>query len=733
MSSKQYYTLHVLQQHVLVVYGFINGAASGKRKAVDVAEQEVIAAKRNRMITVLPEEMVEKTDTAGSAVATERIEDGAENSINSDKEGFDFVKLFEEDPPAENEPISPTSGNTSTQKSTDSGNKSVLSQQSVGMAPSNNNKLENIIEFVKLFDDDDTPVEGNEVSSNKRVPYTPNDDCECIFVTEVRKTSKGIPVVTIDDDNERREVVKGSPSTLKPECDYGPDTIDTQTPSTSYLPPLRSGDRSVTNNNNGHVAGEIDMEIEEDREEITVLSDDIGQRKSANTPHPYNGPSNMISLQRLKEMDLRTKLGVTIVASALDVYDTIKARRKRYQQGFDAFDAHIWRHYRLNGQDDRTFSWKMEVRERLLSLVKTVRVYEDANIVAVGSTVNGCGAYNSDMDLCLCLPDAIYGYDTDRDYGVRVLKKVFRVLAYQSNGLVRKCHCIPAKVSYQRVYFRSVRFCVVIECKLGFKCNRSLSHYNFFSYGVRVLKKVFRVLAYQSNGLVRKCHCIPAKVPILKLEMGNEYSELEIDINCNNVAGIYNSHLLHYYARIDDRFPALCLLVKHWAINAGINDAMSGTFNSYSLILLVLHFLQCATMPPVLPNLQVLHPDIFNGHCGLDNLELFRNLPPLPTRELNRNTVGELLIAFFDYYAKFDFVNKAISIHRGCVFDRSDLATSTRRFKVFIEEPFDHENTARCVTRVDSAKYIKQVFIAARNAFLGASAGVPLLKLIDVH
>uniref|UniRef100_A0A915CH83 PAP-associated domain-containing protein n=1 Tax=Parascaris univalens TaxID=6257 RepID=A0A915CH83_PARUN len=160
---------------------------------------------------------------------------------------------------------------------------------------------------------------------------------------------------------------------------------------------------------------------------------------------------------------------------------------------------------------------------------------------------------------------------------------------------------------------------------------------------------------------------------------------------------------------------------------------MSGTFNSYSLILLVLHFLQCATMPPVLPNLQMLHPEIFNGHCGLDNLELFRNLPPLPACELNRNTVGELLIAFFDYYAKFDFVNKAISINRGCVFNRSDLTTSSRRFKVFIEEPFDHENTARCVTRVESAKYIKQVFIAARNAFLGANAGAPLLRLIDVH
>lgn len=100
------------------------------------------------------------------------------------------------------------------------------------------------------------------------------------------------------------------------------------------------------------------------------------------------------------------------------------------------------------------------------------------------------------------------------------------------------------------------------------------------------------------------------QVPIIKLEMEAPFDELEVDINCNNVPGIYNSHLLHYYSRsfcfsrhyfhfivpaanfwcvclvkifkmfrIDDRFPALCLLVKHWAINARINDAMNGTFN----------------------------------------------------------------------------------------------------------------------------------------------------------
>ncbi len=84
-------------------------------------------------------------------------------------------------------------------------------------------------------------------------------------------------------------------------------------------------------------------------------------------------------------------------------------------------------------------------------------------------------------------------------------------------------------------------------------------------------------------------------------------------MNCNNVAGILNSHLLHYYARVDERFPALSLAIKHWAIRAHINDAMTGTLNSYSLILLTVHYLHCGCTPPVLPNLQSLMPEKFSG------------------------------------------------------------------------------------------------------------------------
>ncbi|VDD91498.1 unnamed protein product [Enterobius vermicularis] len=302
----------------------------------------------------------------------------------------------------------------------------------------------------------------------------------------------------------------------------------------------------------------------------------------------------------------------------------------------------------------------MRVREKLLNVVR--RLYPSARLIAVGSTINGCGAYNSDMDLCMCLPDPHRGYHTDREYGIRILKKVHRELAFRSNGLVRMATFIPAKV------------------------------------------------------------------PIIKLEMEAPFDELEVDINCNNVPGIYNSHLLHYYSRIDDRFPALCLLVKHWAINARINDAMNGTFNSYSLILLVLHFLQCVALPPVLPNLQALFPDQFNENVNLDSLELFKELRPLPSKEVNTETVGELLVGFFNYYSQFNFTRCGISVCRASIvgiFFRSELPSSDRRYKIFIEEPYDLQNTARCVTRIENLQLIQHAFSQADKAFLGSNAHVP--------
>ncbi|VDO56897.1 unnamed protein product, partial [Onchocerca flexuosa] len=202
--------------------------------------------------------------------------------------------------------------------------------------------------------------------------------------------------------------------------------------------------------------------------------------------HTTNIPSPHLHNSGSKYGTLCSTLGVRFMEETLAIRSVIKEKKAAFAKEFKLFDEHIWRHFEINGQDDRTFSWKMTVRQKLLTLIH--QVYKDSNLIAVGSTVNGCGSYNSDMDLCICQPYENQSFEANRSYSIHVLRK---------------------------------------------------------------LHKKFRTDWRQ---MFKTCQYIPAKVPIIKLEMAAPYEELEIDINCNNVAGIYNSHLLHYYSRYFSNF-----------------------------------------------------------------------------------------------------------------------------------------------------------------------------------
>ncbi|KAE9417210.1 hypothetical protein Angca_004183, partial [Angiostrongylus cantonensis] len=287
--------------------------------------------------------------------------------------------------------------------------------------------------------------------------------------------------------------------------------------------------------------------------------------------------------------------------------------------------------------------------------------HQNVELFAVGSTINGCGSYNSDMDLCLHI-----SMGAEKMYAVKTLHRL--------NSIIR------GKPSLRRI--------------------------------------------------VRRSEVIPAKVPIIKMALHPPYEGLELDVNVNNIAGIYNSHLIHHYSLLDQRFPAVCLLVKHWAITNGIGDASAGSFNSYSLILLVLHYFQCGVKPAVLPNLQYLYPDKFGCMPPLNELNLFQTLQRLPPRMQNNQSIGELLIGFFHYYAAFDFENVAISMRDACVFSRANMAPEASIYRVFIEEPFDGKNTARCVTKSYTIGRIRHAFKQARDAF---SKFPPSLQRINVN
>ncbi|XP_075581976.1 poly(A) RNA polymerase GLD2 isoform X6 [Pelecanus crispus] len=120
-----------------------------------------------------------------------------------------------------------------------------------------------------------------------------------------------------------------------------------------------------------------------------------------------------------------------------------------------------------------------------------------------------------------------------------------------------------------------------------------------------ILSLVQKLFSTKLSSYIERPQLIRAKVPIVRFR--DKVSCVEFDLNVNNVVGIRNTFLLRTYAYIENRVRPLVLVVKKWASFHDINDASRGTLNSYSLVLMVLHYLQ--TLPePILPSLQKNYP-----------------------------------------------------------------------------------------------------------------------------
>jgi len=109
------------------------------------------------------------------------------------------------------------------------------------------------------------------------------------------------------------------------------------------------------------------------------------------------------------------------------------------------------------------------------------------------------------------------------------------------------------------------------------------------------------------------------------------------------------------------------LTTKLWAQFHNINNAKDMTISSYSLVLMVIHFLQAGVHPPVLPCLHQVYPDKFPLLKANDFAYVDMNEIITPFQSKNTQTVGELFLKFLEYYSSFDFLSHAMSIRTGGV------------------------------------------------------------------
>eukprot|EP00062_Callorhinchus_milii_P007710 gi/632949640/ref/XP_007890277.1/ PREDICTED: poly(A) RNA polymerase GLD2 isoform X2 [Callorhinchus milii] len=217
-----------------------------------------------------------------------------------------------------------------------------------------------------------------------------------------------------------------------------------------------------------------------------------------------------------------------------------------------------------------------------------------------------------------------------------------------------------------------------------------------------LIQQLFYRLSY-----IERPQLIRAKVPIVKFR--DKVSGVECDLNVNNVVGIRNTFLLRTYAYIESRVRPLVLVVKKWACHHGINDASRGTLSSYSLVLMVLHYLQ--TLPePVIPSLQKEHPECFDPTMQL-HLVHQGGSKISPYLSLNSSNLGDLLVGFLQYYAtEFNWNNSVISVREAKVMSKNNEMEWKNKY-ICVEEPYDRTNTARAVHENIKFDMIRKEFI----------------------
>lgn len=206
-------------------------------------------------------------------------------------------------------------------------------------------------------------------------------------------------------------------------------------------------------------------------------------------------------------------------------------------------------------------------------------------------------------------------------------------------------------------------------------------------------------------------HVLPrigAQMPIVRWEPRRE-GVMACDISVNNALAVANSHLLSAYVKADARVRPLALCVKGWAQARRINDRSVGTLSSFSLVLMVVHFLQQRS-PPILPSLQDLavnrgQPPVFlhGADCRFSSRtsELQAEIHRLRgIRDANAEELGILLCEFFRFFS-YEYEHGTIATRSRAAFQlREDEDTCY----LVVDNPFE---PGKDVANVDPRHYTR--------------------------
>ena len=208
-----------------------------------------------------------------------------------------------------------------------------------------------------------------------------------------------------------------------------------------------------------------------------------------------------------------------------------------------------------------------------------------------------------------------------------------------------------------------------------------------------------------------------ARVPVVKgsAYMRNPYTQdghLSFDLCFLNDIAVVNSSLLREYSLFDNKVRILMLCVKSFAKSNGIASAADGTLSSYSWLNLVIFYLQCIGMVPVLqcPTLMEEHDcernpnDRWYSVNGLNTIYLTKDIVTKKgiwkqSSHVKDTDIAMLLLGFFKFYSTiFPQATVSASIRFGKIsLQKTCLSAKLGRISVEDSSLIDHSATATCM------------------------------------
>ncbi|GIL52912.1 hypothetical protein Vafri_8659 [Volvox africanus] len=222
-----------------------------------------------------------------------------------------------------------------------------------------------------------------------------------------------------------------------------------------------------------------------------------------------------------------------------------------------------------------------------------------------------------------------------------------------------------------------------------------------------------------------------ARTPIVKMTVISTQTRVEVTIN--NLLAISNTCMLRDYCEIDPRLRQLALLVKHWARTRSVNDAYRGSLSSYAYVLLCIWLLQ-QRQPAILPVLQQCEPHTYDKMVGPWRCSYNDRVEELKDFGIaNKETLAELLVAFFDHWAwRHDYNGSVVCVRTGGTMAKSTKEWTKRqgneRHLMCVEDPFELSHDLGRTIDKAAVQVLRREFERAARIF--ASNPDPLVELL---